>query len=511
MSRSEREKQSKMQEKYQSILSSMLKEEDNKYCVDCDAKSPRWASWNIGIFFCIRCAGFHRNLGVHISKVKSVNLDSWTGEQIASMQAMGNSRARAVYEANLPDGFRRPQADSALEAFIRAKYEQRKWIAKEWIPPNITVPPDFLDAEPKEEKRRTEKKPENDKFEKAVSGQIPQLKPYVAPTTGINAVSKVSTPTQVERSNQDQDTSNHVAEDLVKLDEISEIIPSSSSNSDSLDPLHLLFSSHTYPTNINNSLAVNQSDTTANTNNLELDLKAAFSNDKLTTNDVDSNNTQLTKDKILALYNIPQSSITSNIPSHHINTINHLSPSTRMFFTKSYQYFYIIRTYLSFIATVMQASSSFGPGGVGFQSRPQFHQQRPFNNQSQQQQQQQQQQQHAHHQHSASIPYSGQQTNFSPYPFSTQQTMYSSQGMLSKVNGLTSPTLQSPMQNYTNEQLNMQFRHMQPFTNGKTPTTTALVSGLPTLPTNVSIPSWNSSLPLSTTTLTNTATIDFWQ
>ncbi len=44
---------------------------------------PRWTSWNIGVFICIRCAGFHRNLGVHISKVKSVNLDSWTGEQIA--------------------------------------------------------------------------------------------------------------------------------------------------------------------------------------------------------------------------------------------------------------------------------------------------------------------------------------------------------------------------------------------------------------------------------------------
>jgi hypothetical protein len=28
---------------------------------------------------------------------------------------MGNSRARAVYEANLPDGFRRPQADSYVK------------------------------------------------------------------------------------------------------------------------------------------------------------------------------------------------------------------------------------------------------------------------------------------------------------------------------------------------------------------------------------------------------------
>ena len=47
---------------------------------------PRWASWNIGVFMCIRCAGIHRNLGVHISRVKSVNLDSWTPEQIAVRQ-----------------------------------------------------------------------------------------------------------------------------------------------------------------------------------------------------------------------------------------------------------------------------------------------------------------------------------------------------------------------------------------------------------------------------------------
>lgn len=52
---------------------------------------------------------------------------------------MGNSKARAVYEANLPDNFRRPQNDSALEAFIRAKYEQKKYIAKEWEPK--TPPP----------------------------------------------------------------------------------------------------------------------------------------------------------------------------------------------------------------------------------------------------------------------------------------------------------------------------------------------------------------------------------
>lgn len=74
-------------------------------------------------------------VGVHISRVKSVNLDTWAPEQVVSLQQMGNSRARAVYEALLSDNFRRPQTDSGLESFIRAKYEHKKYIAREWIPP----------------------------------------------------------------------------------------------------------------------------------------------------------------------------------------------------------------------------------------------------------------------------------------------------------------------------------------------------------------------------------------
>uniref|UniRef100_A0A3B3VW47 Stromal membrane-associated protein 1-like n=1 Tax=Poecilia latipinna TaxID=48699 RepID=A0A3B3VW47_9TELE len=109
--RSEREKAQKLNEQHQAILTKLLREEDNKYCADCEAKGPRWASWNLGVFMCIRCAGIHRNLGVHISRVKSVNLDQWTPEQIQSMVDMGNTRARQLYEAHLPESFRRPQTD----------------------------------------------------------------------------------------------------------------------------------------------------------------------------------------------------------------------------------------------------------------------------------------------------------------------------------------------------------------------------------------------------------------
>ncbi|XP_054461918.1 stromal membrane-associated protein 2 isoform X2 [Anoplopoma fimbria] len=117
-------------DRYQAVLNSLLALEDNKFCADCDSKGPRWASWNLGIFVCIRCAGIHRNLGVHISKVKSVNLDQWTQEQVQCVQEMGNAKAKRLYEAFLPECFQRPETDQSAEIFIRDKYDKKKYMDK---------------------------------------------------------------------------------------------------------------------------------------------------------------------------------------------------------------------------------------------------------------------------------------------------------------------------------------------------------------------------------------------
>ncbi|KAF5314009.1 hypothetical protein D9611_006930 [Ephemerocybe angulata] len=114
-------------------LRELVKRPENKVCSDCKRNDPRWASWNLGVFLCIRCSGIHRGMGTHISKVKSVDLDVWTPEQMDSIQKWGNKRANLYWEAHLKPGHVPPE--HKMESFIRSKYESRRW-AMEGTPPS---------------------------------------------------------------------------------------------------------------------------------------------------------------------------------------------------------------------------------------------------------------------------------------------------------------------------------------------------------------------------------------
>ncbi|XP_035386491.1 arf-GAP with GTPase, ANK repeat and PH domain-containing protein 3 isoform X2 [Electrophorus electricus] len=102
----------------------------NSFCVDCDAPNPDWASLNLGALICIECSGIHRNLGTHLSRVRSLDLDDWPVELSMVMTAIGNAMANSVWEGAL-EGYSKPGADSSREEkerWIRAKYEQKLFV-----------------------------------------------------------------------------------------------------------------------------------------------------------------------------------------------------------------------------------------------------------------------------------------------------------------------------------------------------------------------------------------------
>ncbi|KAL4817529.1 hypothetical protein BDW67DRAFT_159784 [Aspergillus spinulosporus] len=122
----------------QQTIKALLKLEPNKICADCKRnKHPRWASWNLGIFICIRCSGIHRGMGTHISRVKSVDLDAWTDEQLQSVVLWGNARANKYWEAKLAPGHVPPEAK--IENFIRTKYESKRWVMDGPMPDPSTL------------------------------------------------------------------------------------------------------------------------------------------------------------------------------------------------------------------------------------------------------------------------------------------------------------------------------------------------------------------------------------
>ncbi|XP_020143697.1 arf-GAP with GTPase, ANK repeat and PH domain-containing protein 1 isoform X6 [Microcebus murinus] len=103
----------------------------NSHCVDCESQNPNWASLNLGALMCIECSGIHRNLGTHLSRVRSLDLDDWPIELIKVMSSIGNELANSVWEEG-SQGRTKPSLDSTREEkerWIRAKYEQKLFLA----------------------------------------------------------------------------------------------------------------------------------------------------------------------------------------------------------------------------------------------------------------------------------------------------------------------------------------------------------------------------------------------
>ena len=112
------------------IINELLKKPENKYCADCKKTSPTWASVNLGVFVCINCSGCHREIGVHITKIRSTNLDVWPKDILNNFKLINNKIANKYWECKLKKfDFKKIQNDKyKLVEFIRNKYENKLWV-----------------------------------------------------------------------------------------------------------------------------------------------------------------------------------------------------------------------------------------------------------------------------------------------------------------------------------------------------------------------------------------------
>uniref|UniRef100_A0A8C5CAD0 ArfGAP with RhoGAP domain, ankyrin repeat and PH domain 1 n=1 Tax=Gadus morhua TaxID=8049 RepID=A0A8C5CAD0_GADMO len=106
-------------------------EPSNGCCADCGAAGPDWASINLCVVVCKRCAGEHRGLGPSISKIRSLKMDRkvWTEDLIQLFLLLGNERVNAFWAANVPpsEALAPSSCSRDRRSFIGNKYRQGKY------------------------------------------------------------------------------------------------------------------------------------------------------------------------------------------------------------------------------------------------------------------------------------------------------------------------------------------------------------------------------------------------
>ncbi|KAM5539740.1 hypothetical protein V8D89_006553 [Ganoderma adspersum] len=120
-------------ERNQRTLLELVSQPGNDVCADCKSRNPRWASYSLGIFICMNCASIHRKMGTHISKVKSLTMDTWSKEQVEVMKSTGNTKSNAHFNSDEtkhppPTNMIDQERDSDLEKFIRSKYQYKSFV-----------------------------------------------------------------------------------------------------------------------------------------------------------------------------------------------------------------------------------------------------------------------------------------------------------------------------------------------------------------------------------------------
>ena len=77
--------------------------ESNQNCNDCGKINPHWCSITNAVLLCPSCARNHKKFNINISKIKSLEVDDWSKEEIYRLKIGGNERfTKLIKSYNIP-------------------------------------------------------------------------------------------------------------------------------------------------------------------------------------------------------------------------------------------------------------------------------------------------------------------------------------------------------------------------------------------------------------------------
>ena len=122
---------------------------ENSNCFDCGASSPKWTSQNNGIFLCLNCARKHHQYDPLITRIRSLQTDHFTEEDLVFLMKGGNHKLKlflAEYDITPDSPFEMKYFSKAANYYRKNLENEVYKVTKQQYIPSLLIKPDIKEG-----------------------------------------------------------------------------------------------------------------------------------------------------------------------------------------------------------------------------------------------------------------------------------------------------------------------------------------------------------------------------